>query len=246
MKLIVIGSSSKGNCYLLKSETETLILEAGVKLMEVKKALDFDLSSITGCLITHEHLDHAKYVKEYLQAGINVHTSQGTKNKIQPTNTRLISVMHESKLYQVGQFKIMPIEVIHDAEQPFGYVIHHPECGTTLFVTDTHYLPVKVRGMNNILCEVNYDIEIANKRISEGSNVSVRNRVIETHMELSTFIELLKENDTSALHNVVMLHLSDSNSNSRYFKRKIQEVVPGKTVNVAETGMIINLNITPF
>lgn len=56
MKLKVIGSSSKGNAYILETETGILILDAGVPFREIQKALDFDLERIKGCLITHEHL----------------------------------------------------------------------------------------------------------------------------------------------------------------------------------------------
>lgn len=56
MILKCLGSSSKGNCYLLIGDSETLIIEAGIKFKEVKKALDFDLSNVVGCCISHEHL----------------------------------------------------------------------------------------------------------------------------------------------------------------------------------------------
>lgn len=246
MELIVIGSSSKGNCYLLKGKTETLILEAGVKFSEVKKALDFDLSRIVGCLITHEHGDHAKYVKEVLQAGIDVYTSYGTKSKIQPNHTRLIIPVFEDFSIKLGSFQIKPFRVIHDAEEPYGFLIKHHECGLIMFVTDTHYIPFKIPGLNNCLCEVNYDINIANENIANGASQSVRDRVLETHMELSTFCDFLKYNDTSMLNNVVLLHLSDGNSNAKQFKQTVEQVIPGKQVWVADKGMNINLDKTPF
>lgn len=52
MQLKVIGSSSKGNCYILENDKEALILECGVPFMETKKAIDFNLHKISGCLIT--------------------------------------------------------------------------------------------------------------------------------------------------------------------------------------------------
>ena len=46
MKLKVLGSSSAGNCYILESDTEALIIEAGLPFMEVKKALNFNVRKI--------------------------------------------------------------------------------------------------------------------------------------------------------------------------------------------------------
>ncbi|HEK4983663.1 TPA: MBL fold metallo-hydrolase, partial [Clostridioides difficile] len=60
MKIKVLGSSSRGNCYLLQLKNETLILECGVSYKEILKGLDFNLKSVVGCLVTHEHKDHSK------------------------------------------------------------------------------------------------------------------------------------------------------------------------------------------
>lgn len=57
MKLSVLASSSSGNCYCLENDNECLILEAGVKFLDVKKHLDFNVNKIKGVLISHEHLD---------------------------------------------------------------------------------------------------------------------------------------------------------------------------------------------
>lgn len=56
MKLKVIGSGSSGNAYILESENgEKLILEAGVKIMRYKEALNFDIKGIRACVVTHAH-----------------------------------------------------------------------------------------------------------------------------------------------------------------------------------------------
>jgi phosphoribosyl 1,2-cyclic phosphodiesterase len=57
MKLIINGSNSKGNNYVLVSDSgEKLIIEAGVKLMELKQSLNFKIENISGLLVSHEHL----------------------------------------------------------------------------------------------------------------------------------------------------------------------------------------------
>ena len=57
MKLIINGSNSKGNSYVLVSDSgEKLIIEAGVKLMELKQSLNFKIENISGLLVSHEHL----------------------------------------------------------------------------------------------------------------------------------------------------------------------------------------------
>lgn len=56
MKLRIIGTGSSGNAYLLERNGHTLLLDAGVKIKQIKAALDFDLTKLDGVLITHNHL----------------------------------------------------------------------------------------------------------------------------------------------------------------------------------------------
>lgn len=57
MKLKCLGSSSAGNCYLLTSDSEeTLILDCGIPIKEVKKGLNWNIRGIKGMIISHAHL----------------------------------------------------------------------------------------------------------------------------------------------------------------------------------------------
>ena len=73
MKLIVINSNSAGNAYALDTGKEILLLESGCKMADVKRAIDFRISDVVGCLVTHEHGDHAKYSVEYAKFGVEVY-----------------------------------------------------------------------------------------------------------------------------------------------------------------------------
>lgn len=55
MKITVLGSSSNGNGYILDSGNEQLVIEAGVQFKEVMKALDYNISNISGVVVSHEH-----------------------------------------------------------------------------------------------------------------------------------------------------------------------------------------------
>jgi len=230
---------------LLKGKTETLILEAGVSLKEVKKALDFDMSSVVACLATHEHSDHFGKVKEYVSSGIDIYASFGTIKKSGIESHRMHIAKH-AVMINIGDFQIAPFNVVHDCVEPLAFLIKHPECGFTLFMTDTMYCPYTFGGLNNIIVEANYDIEIANDKIANGASQSVRDRVLDTHMSIDTVCEFLNANDLKAVNNIVLCHLSDGNSNAKQFKSKIELVAPGKQVWIADKNMTINLNITPF
>ena len=73
MRLKIIGTGSSGNCYLLITNTEeTLILDAGLRLAEIKKGLNWDLRHVFGCIITHEHKDHNKAISDLESIGVQI------------------------------------------------------------------------------------------------------------------------------------------------------------------------------
>ena len=57
MKLKCIATGSTGNCYALTSNSgETLILDCGIPIKEIKKGLDWNIRGIKGVIISHTHL----------------------------------------------------------------------------------------------------------------------------------------------------------------------------------------------
>lgn len=56
MKLKIISSGSVGNAYILENQNSALLIECGVKVDEIKKAIDFNTLKIKGMLVSHGHL----------------------------------------------------------------------------------------------------------------------------------------------------------------------------------------------
>ncbi|MDF2906808.1 MAG: fold metallo-hydrolase [Herbinix sp.] len=249
MKLRCLGSNSLGNCYLLESETECLVLEAGIPFISVKKALNFNISKIVGILITHEHGDHAKYVKDYVNAGIEARMSLGTAENIDADHLT-ITLIREGEWRRIGGYVVTPFPVVHDAAEPMGFIIRHQDIGTLLFATDTEYIKQNFAKLkaNHILIECNYSQKIIDGRMHQGETVKgLRDRIIQSHMELETCKSFIEVNKTSSLDNVVLLHLSDGNSNEKIFREEIQAIIgPRVKVVVADKGVTVDLDIMPF
>lgn len=246
MKLKILGSNSTGNCYLFMADDtpETLIVECGVSLKEVKKALDYDIRRVVGAVVTHEHGDHAKAVSDFLDMHISVYMSSGTANTLK--EARRAKTLGSMDTIKLGNFTIKAFDVKHDAAEPFGYLIFHPEMGLTLFATDTCYLKHTFKGLSNVLIECNYRHDILERNISGGKlPASMYARIVQNHMSYNTCAEALQTNDLRFVNNIVLMHLSDGNSNATEFKTGITQLT-GKTVYVADRGMCIDFNKTPF
>ena len=246
MELKILGSSSAGNCYVFDNGKEALVVECGIAFNKVKEAVNFDISRIVGAIVSHEHGDHAKMVGKFLDALIPVYTSNGTAQSLGVSGNHLLHKMVKDGVYNVGSFKVYAFTTQHDSAEPFGFLIYHEEMGTVLFATDTYYLEYTFNGLNNILLECNYKLEILESNIAAGRiPAKLRDRTIKSHCSLQTCKEILQANDLSLVNNIVLIHLSDGNSNATEFQRDVQEAT-GKTVHIANKGMTLKFNKTPF
>jgi len=249
MRLKIIGSNSAGNAYILESHngTEALMIECGVRFDRIKKALDFNFTKVVGCLVSHEHQDHCKSVAHVLAAGIKVYASFGTHKAMQTDGSHAAVNLVPGMQTSIGRFKVLPFDSKHDCAEPIGFLINHPECGTVLFLTDSVYSPYYFKGLNNVIVEANYCQQILDARmIRKDSPAFLRDRVLTSHLSIENCKSLLRANDLTAVNNIVLIHLSDSNSNAARFKQEVEHVT-GKTVHVADAGMTIeDFNVTPF
>lgn len=241
MRLYVAGSSSSGNCYLLYDEREILILECGVPFKNINGLPFFDLEKVVGCVISHEHGDHAGRMNEFLDYGVDCLASSGTINSLSFTSKRLPLMIEEGVTVMAGVFSIVPFKIAHDANEPLGFLIDHPDTGPILFATDTYMLYYRFPNLRHVMIECNYDRSILDRNVTEGRiNKSRRDRTLLSHMELGTCVTTLEANDLSGVDNIILLHLSDDNSDEVLFKEKVSEATQRPTF-VATPGLDINL-----
>lgn len=247
MKLKVISTGSIGNAYILANGNEALLLECGVNIMDIKKALNFDFSQVVGCLVTHEHNDHAKSINDVMKLGIDVYASKGTfaKTGFSVKSHKQNEIVSRQN-FKIGNFKIMAFDVQHDAAEPLGFLIDHPDSGKVLFLTDTNYCRYTFPGLNNIIIEANFSKEIIDKKFGADSGKEfLRNRILRSHFSLENCKDMLRANDLSAVNNIVLIHLSDSNSNEKQFVKEVYEQTR-KKVTAAVKGLEIEFYKTPF
>ncbi|RDY58903.1 MBL fold metallo-hydrolase [Flagellimonas nanhaiensis] len=247
MRLKVFSSSSKGNAYaLIDSKGNSLLLECGVPVVEIKKFLDFNLEGIQGCLLSHLHGDHSKYHKQYLDSGIHVAMGIETATGLGIENHHRVKIIEANRKYtsMLNEFTVIPVNMVHDTPC-FGFVIKHEEMGNLVFITDSYYSPFKFSNITHWLVEANYSEGIIDSEGYGTTNSLVRNRVLESHMSIENLVKLFRANDMSKTKNIVLTHLSDTNSNEKEFIKIIQRST-GKMVHVASPGLVLDISINPF
>jgi len=248
MRLKVLGSSSSGNSYILEASNEVLIIEAGVKLREIKRTQGFRIDNIAGCLVSHQHNDHAGYIREYIDNGINVLSSESVASSKGITgHDNRFKLVYPQHGYKLKSFKIIPFDVVHDVPC-LGFVITHKESGTILFLTDTFWCDYTFPRLNQIMIECNFADDIVENNIINGRLPGImRQRLLLSHFELEKCKQYLRSLDLSAVTNIVLLHLSDGNSDEARFVREIAEEFGINTAAASKKNVTnIEFNLNPY
>lgn len=234
MFLRTIGTGSSGNCHLLTaSNGETLILDCGVPISEIKKGLDWNIKNVVGCIVTHRHGDHSKSVYDLRKTGIKVATPYLSNDEYS-----LVRLYFDHTRFRVIAFELTTKDGkwthtnADGSECPcYGYVISHPEMGKLLYVTDTEFVKWRFDDLNHILLGVDYD-----KNMVDMNNPAKASHVLRGHMSIDTACDFVKSNDSDSLQNVIMCHLSSENADKDSFIANMKNAVNVANVDVAEQG----------
>lgn len=246
MELECLGSSSAGNCYIFHPDKgKKLILECGVKYLEIQKAINWNPIDVAGCVVSHEHRDHCKSIPDLIKAGIKCYGLPEVFKSFSLKTEFMCNVLIVKKKIAIGDFIIFPLQVRHDVPC-LGFVIDHEEMGKTLFLTDTMYSEYRVRDLSHIMIEANYSDSILERNIDIGIEpASMRTRLLESHMEIKTTQKILKETGLESVNEIILLHLSSRNADSQAFAKQIMDNVK-IPVYVAKNGLKMSMNKFPY
>ena len=144
MVLKVLSSGSKGNCYVLTDNNgRRLILDVGIQYKKILDGIGYELLSVDGVCVTHEHKDHSLSANKFRIRGIPIYRPYTYEPNARP-------------IVDFGKFHIQWFPLEHDVPC-YGFLVTHPEMGKLVYITDTAYCKYRFKGINHILVECNYD-----------------------------------------------------------------------------------------
>lgn len=230
------SGSRKGNCYYVSDGTTPILLDCGLKSWEINRTLDYQLHTIEGVLVSHEHMDHARGALFLSYRGIPVYASQGTLDALDEGKS-LLNTTSAFPLYPqvprtIGTWTVTPFLLKHDAKEPLGFCL---DSGSerVVYVTDSPYSRFTFNGMTHILIEANYDLDRLRDNVAKGIvPAAAQHRITWTHFSIQAAIQFLQANDLSMVQEIWLIHLSDNNSHAVDFQRRVAEAV-GKVVHIA-------------
>lgn len=217
------ASSSRGNLYSVSNGKTNILIECGLPIAKIKKALNFKLSGYSACLVSHEHLDHAKSIHQIAASGIDVFCLDETAQALKFNGHRLKTVL-PLRQFEIGQFSVISVPIHHqnvrtgDRVPGVGFLISD---GTEklLYYCDSFYCRHTFKGLNIVALGVNYSKKTMNPNLDPVR----KRRLFKSHMSLETALKFFKANDLSKVREIHLLHLSRDNSNSEYFKSEVMK-----------------------
>lgn len=232
---VSIGSGSSGNCYYLSSGEEALLVDAGIGIRRLKRAMkEYGLNHnrLKGLIITHDHADHVKaaghvscdlslpvYATELVHQGIN--RNYHSLKKIEPDMVRIIT---PDTPFTLAGFEITPFVIPHDSSQNVGYQLR---CGSQTFtiMTDvgsaTDDVLKYIGQANYLVIEANYDEEmlrggkypkVLQDRIMSGTG----------HLSNHQAAKALSDTFHPDLHHVWLCHLSEENNHPELARKTVE------------------------
>lgn len=220
-----LASSSKGNAYLLESRGRQLLVECGITIKDLLNKSTFSLSGLSGCLVSHEHGDHARCVKDLAKRAVNIYASRGTLEAVGLLDHHRANKLSPNVLSTLKDgWTVIPFNAVHDSADPLSFIIRDDN-STLLFVTDSAYCKyVMPWPVDIIMIEANFSDNILQKNVDLGFvDKDLASRIRRNHMSIERVVELLAANDLSRLKKIHLLHLSDWNSDETLFKKIISQ-----------------------
>lgn len=234
MKFVNFGSSSSGNCYYIELQRTDgmppakILLEAGISYKEVVQkasAQGVDLSEIDAILVTHEHQDHARAVKDFKKRGFKIYANE----RITEGDPTVTLRAGQAKVIAVDT-TVTPISVEHDAPDSLGFIVRTP-LESMVFINDCKYFAADLSSIpfDYVAIEANYDgqtVHFAYEQAKKENNRADMNRyqrIVNAHMSIAHCIKHLEKMDLSQCKAIFLMHLSDRNSNAERFKYRVQQ-----------------------
>lgn len=222
----ILGSSSSGNCALLRTGQTRVLIDAGFsgkRIGAMLEAVDERIEAIDAVFLTHEHSDHAQGIRGLARfADLPIFANRDTADAVQAKLSKRPNwqIFETGSAFRFRDMEIRSFALPHDAYDPVGYTFHWGEDGDLIsprqslaWVTDLGYMPAHVRehirGVETLVIEANYDEALLEQDTKRPWSTKQRIRGRHGHLSNTAAFEAINSlNGDSQLREVYLAHLS--------------------------------------
>ncbi|MDR0829797.1 MAG: MBL fold metallo-hydrolase [Prevotellaceae bacterium] len=252
-KFYSIGSSSNGNCYFVGTDDYGFLVDAGINVRTLKRALkeyNISLDKIFGVFLTHDHTDHVQFV-EALGEGQNI-PIYSTKEvfegihrnfRVKADLTNCRKFFKKGEVVNIRDFAFQSFPVSHDASDAMGYSITFDN-RTLVIATDLGFIGKEVADhiskANYLVIEANYDEEML-KNGPYTYHLKQRVSSHTGHLSNTHTAKFLADNWHENLSHIFLCHISGDNNTPEIAYQTVFNALSAKNIT---PKMLIPLNRT--
>ena len=228
MQIASLGSGSKGNATLVRSDHGCVLIDCGFSLPQFTKRLnnlELEIDDIDAILVTHEHSDHGSGVSRLARKyDIPVWMTVGTARALAIED---FNIIHGGQAtIEINDLSIQAVTVPHDAAEPVQYIFTQISSGRKLgILTDSGHISSHIQqayqGLHGLLLEFNYD----ERMLQNGPYPPALKRRVsgnQGHLSNSQSFEMLQQMDRQQLDLVIAAHLSEKNNSIDIVSKLLQ------------------------
>ena len=131
MRMASLSSGSSGNAIYIGTEETHILVDAGISNRRIEKGLKeagLKADDLDALVVTHEHSDHVQGLNVLMRKhDVPLYATAGTLNALRKKGIldrcpeELIHVIRAGDTLSVGDLRILPFSVDHDAAEPVAY-----------------------------------------------------------------------------------------------------------------------------
>jgi len=251
LKFCSLYSGSSGNCLLVKSDTTNILIDAGVSCKKITTALtdlSIDINEIAAILITHEHSDHVCGLPILSKKfNIPIYSTLKTWKAIDNPNIQNKNSFKIGKEFIIGDLKIKPFSIPHDAIDPCGFNIFKDETKISIATDVGHMSPSVIKHLKDssfVFLEANHDPEIL-KCCSYPYFLKQRILGESGHLSNINAGQTICELSKYGLQHVMLGHLSKENNFPELAYDTVVEVLNSNNINLSSLSLSIASRTEP-
>lgn len=218
LKFCSLYSGSSGNSLYIESNDTKILIDAGVsgkKITEALASLGVSISEINAILVTHEHIDHTLSLpvlsKKY---NIPIYANSETWRVLPTDKIKNQKVFNLNESFLIGNLKIEPFPIPHDAICPCGFNIYSSNQKISIATDIGHITPNIIENLKHcsfLLLESNYEPEML---YSSSYPYHLKQRIASDvgHLSNENAGKLISKLYNYGLKHVMLGHLSKENN----------------------------------
>lgn len=235
MRIISLGSGSQGNSYIVESGNTAVMIDCGFNCKQLcikAEAADFDLSRLSGILLTHEHTDHVAALKVFRKKfNLAIYSNSMTAEK---TAARLgmdiddFFCFENYQSFEIGELSIVPFSTPHDAVDSVGYFINSPDGAYfhgTDFGTPLESIGRFFEAADFATLESNHDLSLL---WQSDRSIDLKRRIAGEstgHLSNEQAALLVKKFASNKLKRLALAHLSEDCNSPHLAERSMREAL---------------------